>query len=263
MPRRRRGSRPRPRARPRRSRRRRSRRTRRRRRSRRPRPRRGRRRMRWRRCGRGGPQAQRSAADAAGAGRAADAADRRCRAEAARFRRALDADSAVDGAARGADGGAGSGGGSPKARRSRRKKRRGSAQAALDAARPGVQEIEAALNRLEAEAQTLARVLQRGGESLWPAIVDSLKVTPGYETALGAALGRRPRSVGRRRGAAALGRADPGGGRPCPARRRRRRCRSLFRAATLLDRRLDQIGVVDKPRTARGCRRSSSRASGW
>jgi chromosome segregation protein len=64
-----------------------------------------------------------------------------------------------------------------------------SAVAALDAARPGVQEIEAALNRLEAEASTLARVLQRGGESLWPAIVDSLKVTPGYETALGAALG--------------------------------------------------------------------------
>ena len=32
-------------------------------------------------------------------------------------------------------------------------------------------------------------MLQRGGKSLWPAIVDALKVTPGYETALGAALG--------------------------------------------------------------------------
>ena len=63
------------------------------------------------------------------------------------------------------------------------------AQAALDAARPALQEIETALNRLEAEAQTLDRMLKRGGASLWPAIVDALKVAPGYETALGAALG--------------------------------------------------------------------------
>ncbi|MDB5537602.1 MAG: smc, partial [Devosia sp.] len=62
------------------------------------------------------------------------------------------------------------------------------AQAKLDAARPKLQEIEAALNRLEAEASTLGKMLNVGA-SLWPAIVDQLKVTPGYETALGAALG--------------------------------------------------------------------------
>ncbi|HEY0918471.1 chromosome segregation SMC family protein, partial [Devosia sp.] len=62
------------------------------------------------------------------------------------------------------------------------------AQAALEAARPALQELEARLNRLEAEAQTLGRILA-GGESLWPAIVDALRVTPGCETALGAALG--------------------------------------------------------------------------
>jgi chromosome segregation protein len=63
------------------------------------------------------------------------------------------------------------------------------AQAAADAVRPELQQIEAALNRLEAEAQTLGRILNHGGASKWPAVVDQLKVAPGYETALGAALG--------------------------------------------------------------------------
>ena len=62
------------------------------------------------------------------------------------------------------------------------------AQGKLDAARPRLAEIEAALNRLEAEAATLGKMLNVGA-SLWPAIVDQLKVAPGYETALGAALG--------------------------------------------------------------------------
>ncbi|MHA6691815.1 chromosome segregation protein SMC [Devosia sp. A449] len=62
------------------------------------------------------------------------------------------------------------------------------AQARLDAARPRLADIEAALNRLEAEAATLGKMLNVGA-SLWPAIVDELKVAPGYETALGAALG--------------------------------------------------------------------------
>jgi len=62
------------------------------------------------------------------------------------------------------------------------------AQDRLDAARPRLQEIEAALTRIESEAATLGKMLNVGA-SLWPAIVDELKVTPGYETALGAALG--------------------------------------------------------------------------
>lgn len=62
------------------------------------------------------------------------------------------------------------------------------AQARLEAARPRLASIEAALNRLEAEAATLGKMLNLG-ESLWPAIVDQLQVAPGFETALGAALG--------------------------------------------------------------------------
>ncbi len=62
------------------------------------------------------------------------------------------------------------------------------AEEALDAARPRLASIEAALNRLQGEASTLGKMLNVGA-SLWPAIVDELKVAPGYETALGAALG--------------------------------------------------------------------------
>ncbi|HTJ58595.1 MAG TPA: AAA family ATPase [Devosiaceae bacterium] len=59
----------------------------------------------------------------------------------------------------------------------------------LEKARPALQVIDSGLGRLETEAATLSRILSKGGASKWPAIVDSLKVTPGYETALGAALG--------------------------------------------------------------------------
>ncbi|MCS6761242.1 MAG: chromosome segregation protein SMC [Candidatus Devosia symbiotica] len=62
------------------------------------------------------------------------------------------------------------------------------AQSKLDAARPRLAEIDAALNRLEAEAATLGKMFNLGA-GLWLAIVDELTVTPGYETALGAALG--------------------------------------------------------------------------
>lgn len=62
------------------------------------------------------------------------------------------------------------------------------AQARLDLARPRLAELEALVTRLEAEASTLAKMLNTGS-SLWPAVVDELKVAPGYETALGAALG--------------------------------------------------------------------------
>src|SRR5690606_4740462 len=59
----------------------------------------------------------------------------------------------------------------------------------LEAAQPTLADLEGRLNRLESEAETLARVLNVDGGSLWPAIVDALTVAPGMETALGAALG--------------------------------------------------------------------------
>lgn len=62
------------------------------------------------------------------------------------------------------------------------------AQAQLDDMRPRLAELDAFLAGLESEASTLGKMLNVGS-SLWPAIVDELKVEPGYETALGAALG--------------------------------------------------------------------------
>src|SRR6185437_4369879 len=49
------------------------------------------------------------------------------------------------------------------------------AQATLDAARPALQTLDGMLARLEAEAQTLAKILDKGGAKLWPAVVDQIK----------------------------------------------------------------------------------------
>ena len=119
------------------------------------------------------------------------------------------------------------------------------AQAAADAVRPALQQIEATLNRLEAEAQTLARVLNHGGAGLWPAIVDQLQVTPGYETALGAALGddleaSSDAGAPLHWSAPLDGSSDPhlpGGAT---------RLSQFVAGSDLLRRRLDQIGLVAK-----------------
>jgi chromosome segregation protein len=57
-------------------------------------------------------------------------------------------------------------------------------------ARAALEEAEREVQKLAAEAGALARVLSPGGEnSLWPPLVDAVKVQPGYEGALAAALG--------------------------------------------------------------------------
>jgi chromosome segregation protein len=43
--------------------------------------------------------------------------------------------------------------------------------------------------RLQTEVRTLTNLLKAGGGDLWPALVDAITVQPGYEAALGAALG--------------------------------------------------------------------------
>ncbi|WP_404402456.1 AAA family ATPase [Pelagibacterium halotolerans] len=63
------------------------------------------------------------------------------------------------------------------------------ARVAFEEAQPALTEMEGKLNRLESEADTLSRVLNVEGGSLWPAVVDALHVESGFETALGAALG--------------------------------------------------------------------------
>ncbi|MBC2858253.1 chromosome segregation protein SMC [Stappia sp. 28M-7] len=62
-------------------------------------------------------------------------------------------------------------------------------RAAVDAARRPLNDAEAALSRLETEALTLKEVLSAGQAGEWPAVVEAMTVEPGFETALGAALG--------------------------------------------------------------------------
>ncbi len=63
------------------------------------------------------------------------------------------------------------------------------ARQALDVARGPLAEAERRVQRLDAEAKTLAKLLHIDSKNLWPAVIDELTVDKGYEAALGAALG--------------------------------------------------------------------------
>ncbi|MCG8548763.1 MAG: chromosome segregation protein SMC, partial [Alphaproteobacteria bacterium] len=66
---------------------------------------------------------------------------------------------------------------------------RNTASEAEAAARTGAQDATARQTKLMAEAQALTEVLESGEADLFPPLIDALQVDPGYETALGAALG--------------------------------------------------------------------------
>ena len=63
------------------------------------------------------------------------------------------------------------------------------ASQAETAARGPLEIAERNVQRLEAEIRALANVLRPQGNDLWPPLIDALKVQPGYEAALAAALG--------------------------------------------------------------------------
>lgn len=118
-------------------------------------------------------------------------------------------------------------------------------QALLDAARPALAEVESKVTGLESEAATLARVLNVEGGSLWPSIVDALKVTAGYEIALGAALGDDLEASSD--SGAPLYWSEPGDSSNDPNLPQGALALSDFvSGADLLARRLNQIGLVDK-----------------
>jgi chromosome segregation protein len=64
----------------------------------------------------------------------------------------------------------------------------GEARAGLDRSRRPLAEAEKAVQRFEAEARTLAKLLDVGTKK-WPPVIDAIRVARGYEAALGAALG--------------------------------------------------------------------------
>jgi chromosome segregation protein len=118
------------------------------------------------------------------------------------------------------------------------------ARADEDKARVLAAEAKLAFQELETERATLIKLLQPSKEGEWPGIIEEVKVAPGYEPALGAALGD-DLDAASDEAAPAHWRLVTGGGDP-----------SLPEGATplsqfvkgpeLLARRLAQIGVVDQ-----------------
>ncbi|MFZ1813306.1 MAG: chromosome segregation protein SMC [Rhizobiaceae bacterium] len=119
-----------------------------------------------------------------------------------------------------------------------------SSRLAEQESRPALAEAQAELSRIETEASTLNRILNQGGQDLFPAVVERIRVEPGYETALGAALGEdldvstdkaAPAHWGPAQ-AASDDPALPSGVKPLS---------TVVKAPAELARRLSQIGVVE------------------
>ncbi|WP_075215777.1 chromosome segregation SMC family protein [Mongoliimonas terrestris] len=119
------------------------------------------------------------------------------------------------------------------------------AEAAERAARGPLGEAEKHQNRLDTEARTLAKVLNLEIGALFPPLVDQLTAAPGYELALGAALGDDiEASIDT---AAPAHWADPGSAAGDPALPEGAVPLSRFvKGPPLVQRRLAQIGVVDR-----------------
>ena len=119
------------------------------------------------------------------------------------------------------------------------------ARQALDVAREPLAEAERRVQRLDTEAKTLAKLLHVDTKSLWPAVIDEITVTKGYEAALGAALGDDleatvdPSSPMRWAGAA----IEPGDPQLPDGVEL---LREHVKAPSELTRRITQIGVIEK-----------------
>jgi chromosome segregation protein len=148
---------------------------------------------------------------------------------------------------------------------------RAEAAAGLAAARAPLEAARAQRDKLAAEIQALAAVIATHESDLWPPVIDRITVAPGYETALGAALGddlsaasdegapRYWRDLGE---ATALGSALPSQAEPLSRH---------VQAPATLSRRLAQIGIVADeatgralaPRLAQGQRLVSRQGALW
>ena len=121
---------------------------------------------------------------------------------------------------------------------------RGTAQEVETVARDALRRVESEQAKAEAESATLAELLEVGDPDLWPPMIDAVTVEPGYEVALGAALGDDLVASNdeaapvhwRDRTANGEAPALPAGARPLSG---------YVTAPGALARRLSQIGVVE------------------
>ncbi len=105
-------------------------------------------------------------------------------------------------------------------------------------------ETAAATARLEAEEQALAEILRTAEDDLWPPLIDAVSVDPGFETALGAALGE-DLSVPADEAAPAHWRTLSPYTRQTPLPTGARSLAEVVNAPQALARRLAQIGFVE------------------
>jgi chromosome segregation protein len=128
---------------------------------------------------------------------------------------------------------------------------RSQAEHSAASAQGRTQEASTILAKLKAEAGALAELLAANGGDLWPKLIDAVSVTPGYEEALGAALGEDLLASGDS-GAPVFWRALPptheAGALPGEAVPLSR----FVQGPPELDRRLARIGVVADPATGHG-----------
>ncbi len=114
-----------------------------------------------------------------------------------------------------------------------------------DQRRKPLEEAEGQLRELEAEARTIRQILNRAGQDLFPSVVEQMSVKPGYEAALGAALGEDldvplDTSAAIFWGKSGTQDSDP----KLPGNTRS--LKEFVEAPSELARRLNQVGVVEK-----------------
>lgn len=128
------------------------------------------------------------------------------------------------------------------------------AQGAEAIAREKMREMHEAAARLEAEEFALAKLLDSQDDELWPPLIDAVTVEPGYEAALGAALGD-DLNVPADTAAPAHWAELPPYDRPAALPDGAEPLDRFVRAPAALARRLSQVGVIDSadaPRLAAG-----------
>ncbi|HMQ57554.1 MAG TPA: chromosome segregation SMC family protein, partial [Rhizobiaceae bacterium] len=118
------------------------------------------------------------------------------------------------------------------------------ARAAEAATRPALAEARAALNRVETESRTLAKILNAANPGLFAPVVECMKVARGYETALGAALGEDLELSTDRNAPAFWAEVEPADADPALPQGAARLA-DFVDAPAALARRLAQTGVVE------------------
>ena len=121
---------------------------------------------------------------------------------------------------------------------------RGESEESTQRANGALHETATATARLEAEEQALAEILRTAEDDLWPPLIDAVSVDPGFETALGAALGE-DLSVPADEAAPTHWRTLSPYPRLTPLPAGARPLAEVVNAPTALARRLAQVGFVE------------------